>query len=259
MIEPMDRSLLQDKSEPRKSPLLPISVSPEALLNISREYERHNHTKMDFWSWMFYFEDLTLSLSDIARNTGLSRQRIQQVYLQWFERIFPRRHKARQVPVIRPLLGKAKVLYDYLIEKQKRGELDPKFNIRTIPLSSKAGWSQSKLRIVAPNNTYTCLCVVSRQVQQYGGSHAVYCRLETQAKMLEGIDFILIHHQGYEKEPLCFVLHAGYALERARARDGHISLYLPLRRYKNTKSPHYKYREAWDLLEGETKNGLPRN
>lgn len=228
--------------------MLSIAVPAEELALLARRHDRDSRTRHAFWTLFAYFADPELSLVEIAGRIRVSRQRAHQIYGRWFSRIFPERNKKRPAPpVVFKIEGKARMLWDHIKELRAQGGIPASVKLKGIRRRNGT-WHKSMIQIQTTKKTLTCLCVVVSGIHQYG-SPTVYCRLETRASQVEGVDFVLVLHTAYGNDPLCFVLPVAHVLGRAKPPNGAISLYLPLRRYKYSTSPHYKYRNAWYLLE----------
>lgn len=220
---------------------------------VAEKFNRHQRAKIkeDFDTLLAMFSDPEENFSSIARKLGTSRQNIQQIYRQWFERFIPHKGQRIQKPIeISPLI---KSVMKRIHLMRSRGQISKDIKIVLHQKGKKRIYAEDLLHVDNARTGQAVLCRIldsSRRLRR-GTTGNRYIRLQVSYQRIVDVDFLIIVDL-FRGSRRFFVIPAETALSLSKNK---LEIYFYIPEDHNPKSQRTQlltpYLEAWELLEKE--------
>jgi hypothetical protein len=224
----------------------------------------HPQTRNDFGfaDWLRFFSDRSATFSGLAKETGLSHQRIQQIYRKYFREVFPDQGGPERYrrSVLERRAAKLARMENDLFKSPALKALVKKVHAAGCVVQALPGSSKSKARLQSSTlliNGHRCslhrLAVVWRPPVK---GTRFYFRTSVNRAKLDQLDAVVFHTAAVGYKPRAFVVPS--QILRARLFPPPLTkedkwIYLPSERIAERRNgppliDYWDYEDAWHLL-----------
>jgi hypothetical protein len=184
-------------------------------------------------------------LKDIGKQSGLSRERVRQIYNSYFKRVFKNkthsevRNKIKVRKKIALFLAQNPILdaiNNRCIANNLKFELEPTIS----------GYKKTRIKING------CRCAVTRTYESTKfakGKAPRYSRVNIPLTSMNSVDFVII----YQVAKLRFFVEPSSELVKYLSKGDLVQAYMPLVESMNHRRPakvnHFDYIENWNILK----------